>query len=203
MNFHTSSLSNLTPFATEFRESSSVVRGVAFQRVMKHGESRSQKGGTKEYRAWKSVKYRCYQKNNPKYKYYGQRGIVMCDAWLNDYPQFLQDVGRAPSPQHSLDRIDNDGNYEPGNVRWATMIEQRRNNRAGKKMITCRGKTMRQVDWSKVSGVDERYIHARLRNGWPIEEAIFRPVWKRGMFTRYVMKPNRSEDLQRKRRLSS
>ncbi len=91
-----------------------------------HGESNSGKGipPTKEYRTWQGIKTRCYKKNFKHYHCYGGRGITVDARWRDNYEAFLSDVGRAPSSRHSLDRIDNDGNYEPGNVRWATHREQ-------------------------------------------------------------------------------
>jgi hypothetical protein len=87
-----------------------------------HGES-----GRPEYRAWLYMRNRCYDVRNISYRNYGGRGIRVCERWRYSYPAFLADVGRRPSPQHSIDRIDNDGNYTPGNVRWATRIQQNRN----------------------------------------------------------------------------
>ena len=94
-------------------------------------------GETKEYRAWISMKNRC---TNPKcrfWKRYGGRGIKVCDKWLYSFENFLADVGRAPGPGRgwSIDRMDNDGNYEPGNVKWATRKEQRQNQSRNKERM--------------------------------------------------------------------
>jgi hypothetical protein len=75
------------------------------------------------------MKERCYNPNNNRFKHYGGRGIRVCDRWLNSYPVFLADMGRRPSPQHSIDRVNNDGLYTPENCRWATVVEQRKNQR--------------------------------------------------------------------------
>ena len=86
---------------------------------------------TAEYRAWVSMKTRCSNRyvDRADYKNYYGRGIRICERWLESFENFLADVGRRPSRAHSLDRINNDGNYEPGNVRWATWREQRMNQR--------------------------------------------------------------------------
>jgi len=94
------------------------------RQVFKHGEGYE----SPEYRCWHLMLKRCQNPNAPNYSYYGARGITVCEAW-QDYPAFLSDMGRKPSESHSIDRIDGDGNYEPGNCRWATKGEQRRNQR--------------------------------------------------------------------------
>ena len=83
--------------------------------------------GTKEYNAWKGMKKRCYQKTYQHFDRYGGRGIVVCDKWLNDFSAFFEDMGYAPTNEHQLDRIDNNGNYEPNNCRWVTRQENCRN----------------------------------------------------------------------------
>lgn len=90
----------------------------------KHGDKDS-----KEYRAWKEMRQRCSNKKRWDYKYYGELGVTICERW-DDYLSFLADMGRKPSPKHSLDRFPNpNGNYEPTNCRWATSIEQALNRR--------------------------------------------------------------------------
>jgi hypothetical protein len=85
--------------------------------------------GTAEYICWKSIKARCYNKNRKDFYLYGGRGIVVCDRWINSYQNFFIDMGKKPSPEYSIDRIDVNGNYEPSNCRWATPTEQRLNQR--------------------------------------------------------------------------
>lgn len=98
----------------------------------KHGQAGTHKGKerTIEYSTWASMIRRCYNKKEDNYKYYGGRGIKVCKSWRESFEAFFNHVGIKPSSKHSIDRINNDGNYEPGNVRWATPKEQRTNKRA-------------------------------------------------------------------------
>lgn len=88
---------------------------------------------TAEYEVWKTMKQRCYNPRNKRFSYYGARGIVVCERWRKSFSDFLADVGLRPSQKHSLDRIKNEGNYEPGNVRWATAKQQANNRRPRRK----------------------------------------------------------------------
>lgn len=95
------------------------------QRSTTHGMTH-----TPEHQAWQRAKQRCGNPHHPRYGDYGGRGISLTEEWLNDFPSFYAYIGPRPSPQHSIDRYpDNDGNYKPGNVRWATRIQQARNKR--------------------------------------------------------------------------
>jgi len=101
-----------------------------------HGYTRGRRGERKKkhplYDAWTHMIGRCYHTSSKDYRYYGGRGITVCDRWRNSFLAFVEDVGERPGPGWSIDRIDNNGNYEPGNVRWASKTEQSRNNRNSK-----------------------------------------------------------------------
>ena len=90
---------------------------------------------TPEYVIWGAAKARCFRPTCQDYKDYGGRGITICDSWRDDFAVFLRDVGPRPSPDLTLERINNDGNYEPGNVRWATRLEQAHNQRERKRRV--------------------------------------------------------------------
>ena len=85
--------------------------------------------GTKVYRTWKSIRGRCYYKKHISYKNYGARGIRVCQRWLDSFENFLSDMGESPTIKHTIERNNNDGNYEPSNCRWATYKEQQQNKR--------------------------------------------------------------------------
>lgn len=142
----------------------------------KHGHSKSP-----TYKSWAGAKDRCTNPNTPYYSSYGGRGIKMCDRWARSFEAFLEDMGERPSPKHSLDRIDNNGNYEPGNCRWSTMEEQA-NNRRSNRAFSAFGESKTIADWLRDPRCVVR-LATTLRNriveyGWPPEKAITTPVYQ-------------------------
>lgn len=143
-----------------------------------HGRS-----GTREFEIWMGMLNRCRNPNNHKWPWYGGRGIAVCDRW-NKFENFLADMGECPSPQHSLDRYpDNDGDYAPGNVRWATAPEQSINTRRNV-FLTAFGRTLTISQWALEFGVKRHTIAFRIRYGWSAERAVSTPAMKgRNQFT--------------------
>lgn len=119
---------------------------------------------------------RCYKSSDAWYRHYGGRGIKVCDRWLHSFENFLADMGPRPSPKHSIDRRDNDGNYEPGNCRWATAKEQNRNQR-GNRVVIIENRSLTLAELSELSGISSSTLSHRLNLGLSPEEAIsFRPL---------------------------
>jgi len=142
-------------------------------KTMTHGLTRSP-----EYRAWRSMRCRCYRVTDPSYQWYGGRGISVCQRWRESFLAFLADVGPRPSPRHSVDRIDNDGNYEPANCRWATTREQKANV-SWNRHLTYNGETRNISEWARQTGISSSTIRIRLdRLGWTIEDALTTPSTK-------------------------
>lgn len=139
---------------------------------MRHGYARPGRISP-EWSAWASMRSRCELSTHPAYPRYGGRGIQVCARW-GVFENFLADMGRRPSSEHSIDRIDNDRGYEPGNCRWATSTEQARNRRSNRQ-LTIEGVTMSMASWGDRSGVSARIIRDRLNAGWDLEEAVFTP----------------------------
>lgn len=127
---------------------------------------------TPEYRAWNDMIQRCKSPKNRFYQNYGGRGIKVCDQWLK-FDAFIKDVGIRPSNKHSLDRINNDGNYEPGNVRWAER-EIQDNNKTTSTRITFNGETLSVAQWGRKLGLHREVLRYRLKH-WPVEKALTKP----------------------------
>lgn len=116
------------------------------------------------------MRMRCLNRNSKDWSNYGGRGITICQAWLDSFEAFFADVGAKPSPKHSIDRINSDGNYEPSNCRWATIIQQA-GNRRGNRRITFGGETLLLSEWAKRLGICNASLFERLAK-WPVEKAL-------------------------------
>lgn len=116
------------------------------------------------------MKHRCSNPTNHRYSDYGGRGIRVCERW-EKFENFLADMGPRPNKTLSLDRIDNNGNYEPGNCRWATMKQQRENAR-GITLLTIGSETLCVKDWAQRLGINRSSLVYRLKNGWKPELAV-------------------------------
>jgi hypothetical protein len=120
------------------------------------------------YRVWAQIVNRCRNPTVKSYKYYGARGITICDRWLK-FDNFFEDMGHAP-PGCSIERIDNDGPYSPRNCRWATRQEQAQN-KSNSRLLTHGGRTQTMAEWARELGVNPSAILYRLKK-WPIEQAL-------------------------------
>lgn len=131
---------------------------------------------TPEWRAWKGMLERCYLESYEQFHNYGGRGIAVCDRWRESFENFFADMGTRPGPKYSLDRIDNNGNYEPGNCRWATPAQQLHNQRRTV-MLTHDGITLPLVEWAEKVGIAPETIRRRvLTRGWTVERALTTPT---------------------------
>ena len=145
----------------------------------KHGGSIGARQGkaSRTYKVWVSIKQRCFNPNMEHYARYGGRGITMHKAWADDYAVFLADLGEQPEGM-TLERMDNNGNYEPNNVRWATRKEQA-NNRVTNVFITHQGLTMTLAQWADHLGYKYGLLGSRWKNGVRGDELFAPPRWSR------------------------
>jgi hypothetical protein len=148
------------------------------ERCQTHG-NRVNRHKTDEYVAWTSMKERCYNEKNTHYKRYGGRGIIVCDRWRHSFEIFLADMGKKPSPKHSIDRIDNDGNYEPSNCRWATKKMQY-SNRSDNRWLEYKGVRLILSDWSRKLKIDNASMYYQLSKN-TFEESVEYFVSKKGI----------------------
>ena len=141
----------------------------------KHGCCKKENKYNPTYQTWQAMKSRCNRKTNKEYQNYGGRGISYCSRW-EKFENFLEDMKERPEGK-TLDRIDNDGDYEPSNCRWATPLEQGRNTRKNK-WHTFNGETLTQAEFARKYGLSDYTLFTRLKNGWSLEKALTTPIMK-------------------------
>lgn len=139
---------------------------------MGHGHATGGKVSS-EYSSWRKMMLRCYNPNAPRFDRYGGRGITVYEPW-HRFEAFFASMGQKPTPQHTLDRIENDGNYDPSNCRWATKKEQARNTRRNT-LLTLNGVSHCIAEWSEITGIAQVTIIRRLARGMTQEQALTKP----------------------------
>lgn len=128
---------------------------------------------TRLYRIWANIKTRCTNENDPHYERYGGRGITVCDEWKNDFKAFYDwSMSNGYADDLTIDRINNNGNYEPSNCRWVTIKEQNQNER-NVVLITYDGETHNVTEWAQILRLGHDTIRQRYRKGWTPEQCLF------------------------------
>ena len=161
--------------ASNYRNGNSPHCGCKRLVYKKHGHTKHGGGKSTEYGAWVHMKTRCLDPKFKYFKHYGGRGIGICDRWVSNFENFLADVGAAPGSSYEIERIDNNGNYEPGNCRWATRKQQMRNTRHNR-LLTFNDKTQTVVEWAEEIGMLQNTLENRIFRGWSVERALTEPV---------------------------
>jgi hypothetical protein len=157
-------------------EGSRLRKGKARACGCERGKDRAGLSKSPAYSSWMAMTIRCQNPNYHSFKNYGGRGIKVCERW-SEFENFLTDMGPRPKGT-SLDRINNDGNYEPGNCRWATKKTQD-NNRRTCKPVTFKGRTLPVSEWAKELGLNHITLRTRLSRGWSIDDALTIPTTDR------------------------
>ena len=152
----------------------------------KHGDCINGKSTT-EYRTWSMMIQRCENKKLPSYLDYGGRGITVCERW-HKYENFLADMGRKPSKNHSLDRMNNEKGYSRSNCRWATRKEQVLNKRSNR-IVTHEGVAKTLTEWAEDAGLARSVLRQRLESGWDVERSLMQPVQEQVKFILPNLKP--------------
>lgn len=135
-------------------------------RVTHHGMA-----NTSEYRSWQHMIGRCLNKRNTSYQDYGGRGIKVCKRWLHSFENFMEDMGRKPTPKHTIERIDNNGNYSKRNCKWATKKEQN-SNRRNTKYLTIDGVKKPLIKWIEESGLQDKTVRDRIKKGVSLDQIL-------------------------------
>lgn len=143
---------------------------LAVERSTSHGMARSA-----EYHCWIAMKNRCFTESSQSYEDYGARGITVCERWKSSFENFLNDMGRKPSSEHSIERDDNDGNYEPTNCHWVVPLEQCQNRRSNKHLVIG-GRKLTLAQAAREKNISYRTVLSRIRQGWDVTTAIATPA---------------------------
>jgi hypothetical protein len=130
-----------------------------------------------EYSSYRNMLCRCEQPTTPNYSRYGGRGIAVCERWRSDFWAFREDMGPRPSSKHSIDRINGNGDYEPGNCRWATRREQGRNTQSNR-LVEVGGKAVTLAEAAEKAPVPYNTVLYRLKRGWTLDKALSRAAHK-------------------------
>lgn len=142
-----------------------------------HGKSK-----LPEYATWKDMRRRCNSPNRPSRKWYHDKGIRVCKRW-DDFGKFIKDMGRKPTPKHTIERVNVRKGYSPSNCRWATAQEQHLN-RTDTRRITFNGQTKVISQWEEEYGIRDQQLYHRLNRGWDIERALITPVNKKKIISK-------------------
>jgi hypothetical protein len=141
-------------------------RDLVSKKFTKHGRK-----FTPEYSVWIRIRHACSNPKHPDYKYYGARGIGVCKEWNHSFIKFHEYMGDRPTENHTIDRIDNDRGYEPGNCKWATRKEQSRNRR-NTKFLTLDGISKPMAEWCEIYGKPYDLVNKRIWRGWNAKDAL-------------------------------
>jgi len=129
---------------------------------------------TPEWETWRRIRARCYNENHHNYSHYGERGIIVCDRWLESFENFYEDMGDRPEGM-SIERKDNDGDYTPDNCEWSTTETQNRN-KSNNVWLELNGERKLQADWVRDTGLTLAAITSRRRKGWDDEKVLTTPL---------------------------
>lgn len=160
-------------------QASSALAPIPLKKLPRGGGLRHGLNKSPEHDAWRSMRHRCHNPKSQRFEHYGARGIFVCERWRDSFENFYEDVGPRPGPGYSLERQDNGKGYEPGNVVWATRVEQQRNKRSNR-LVTFKGRTMPLTEASELAGIKPITVWTRLDRGWSEERALSEPLVSRG-----------------------
>jgi len=167
-----------TPWTLTLRNGTCTSCGCYNRELVNKLTSSHKMSSSREYNIWNRMKQRTTNSNYPEYEYYGGRGITVCPEWINSFETFISDMGKSPSPTHSVDRIDPNGPYSLANCRWATSLEQGENRRDNF-YIKYNGTTLHLAAWARKLKINYGTLRSRLQDyGWSVKRAFTTPVTK-------------------------